>query len=89
VACDLVSHQLRYKDSELYLMKFRQCMTRGLTLVKMYFIDTLQVTVTEITQKIRSEKVIAAELFNDFFLNKASMNATGDFPDHGGLERGL
>jgi len=83
-----VSFQLRYKDSELFLMKFRQCMTRGLTLVKMYFIDTLQVTVTEISQKIQSEKV-------SFFLHGSPLlflRTTSSMlllPDHRGLERGL
>jgi len=37
-------------------MKFRQCMTRGLTLIKMYFVDTLQATVREVQHKLQTEK---------------------------------
>ncbi|CEP06997.1 hypothetical protein [Parasitella parasitica] len=31
-----------YRDSELYLMRFRQCMTRGITLIKMYVVSTIK-----------------------------------------------
>ncbi|RIA80198.1 Sec34-like family-domain-containing protein [Glomus cerebriforme] len=42
---------LRYRDSELYLMRFRQCMTRGMTLIKMYFISTIKGLGLEIAKK--------------------------------------
>lgn len=32
----------QYRDSELYLMRFRQCMTKGITLIKMYIVSTLK-----------------------------------------------
>ncbi|KAI8614180.1 Sec34-like family-domain-containing protein [Chytriomyces sp. MP71] len=34
-------HKL-YKDAELYRMKFRQCITRGLTLIKMHFVSSMR-----------------------------------------------
>ena len=34
--------QLKYRDAELYLMRFRQCMTRGMTVVKMYLVTTIK-----------------------------------------------
>ncbi|KAH8549971.1 Sec34-like family-domain-containing protein [Umbelopsis sp. PMI_123] len=37
-----VEKNIRYRDSELYLMRFRQCMTRGMTYIKMYIIKTLR-----------------------------------------------
>ncbi|GBB87592.1 hypothetical protein RclHR1_14060001 [Rhizophagus clarus] len=42
---------LRYRDSELYLMRFRQCMTRGITIIKMYFISTIKGIGLEIAKK--------------------------------------
>ncbi|KAJ3298099.1 Golgi transport complex subunit 3 [Rhizoclosmatium sp. JEL0117] len=32
----------QYRDADLYRMKFRQCITRGLTLIKMYFVDAMR-----------------------------------------------
>jgi hypothetical protein len=32
----------QYRDSELYLMRFRQCMTKGITLIKMYVVSTIK-----------------------------------------------
>ncbi|KAI7904190.1 Sec34-like family-domain-containing protein [Cokeromyces recurvatus] len=31
-----------YRDSELYLMRFRQCLTRGISLIKMYVVSTIK-----------------------------------------------
>ncbi|KAJ3287812.1 Golgi transport complex subunit 3 [Borealophlyctis nickersoniae] len=47
-----VSTHLRYKDAELYLMRFRQCMTRGMSLIKMHFVNTLRATLNDIKEKI-------------------------------------
>jgi hypothetical protein len=32
----------QYRDSELYLMRFRQCMTKGITIIKMYVVNTFK-----------------------------------------------
>jgi hypothetical protein len=34
--------QAHYRDAELYLIRFRQYMTRGMTLIKMYAVSTLK-----------------------------------------------
>ncbi|KAJ1972921.1 Golgi transport complex subunit 3 [Dimargaris xerosporica] len=41
-----------YKDAELYLLKFQQNLTRGLTLIKLYFVNHLRSLGTEVTKKI-------------------------------------
>jgi len=46
-----VEKNLRYRDSELYLMRFRQCMTRGMTYIKMYIIKSLRDIGYEIYKK--------------------------------------
>lgn len=43
--------QIKYKDSELYQMRFRQCMTRGMTLIKMHFITKLRALSAEVASK--------------------------------------
>jgi len=43
--------QLKYKDSELYQMRFRQCMTRGMTLIKMHLITKLRALSLEVNSK--------------------------------------
>ncbi|KAG0244713.1 Golgi transport complex subunit 3 [Mortierella sp. GBA43] len=48
---DYVQENIRYKDSELYQMRFRQCMTRGMTLIKMHFITKLRALSAEVASK--------------------------------------
>ncbi|KAG0365751.1 Golgi transport complex subunit 3 [Gamsiella multidivaricata] len=48
---DYVQQNIKYKDSELYQMRFRQCMTRGMTLIKMHLITKLRALSAEITSK--------------------------------------
>ncbi|RHZ56100.1 hypothetical protein Glove_406g88 [Diversispora epigaea] len=42
---------LRYRDSELYLMKFKNCMTQGMNLIKVHFIGTIKGLGIEISKK--------------------------------------
>ncbi|KAF9365491.1 Golgi transport complex subunit 3 [Mortierella sp. NVP85] len=48
---DYVQQNIRYRDSELYQMRFRQCMTRGMTLIKMHFITKLRALSAEVASK--------------------------------------
>ncbi|KAF9106589.1 Golgi transport complex subunit 3 [Mortierella sp. GBA35] len=48
---DYVQENLKYKDSELYQMRFRQCMTRGMTLIKMHLITKLRALSAEVLSK--------------------------------------
>ncbi|KAJ3108445.1 Golgi transport complex subunit 3 [Phlyctochytrium planicorne] len=59
-ALEFVSQHLRYKDAELYMMKFRQCMTRGLTLVKMHFVSAMRILVTDIQVRIADRQQSSA-----------------------------
>ncbi|KAI9351529.1 Sec34-like family-domain-containing protein [Obelidium mucronatum] len=42
----------QYKDADLYRMKFRQCITRGLSLIKMYFVNAMRSLGDEITRQL-------------------------------------
>ncbi|KAG0208884.1 Golgi transport complex subunit 3 [Mortierella sp. GBA30] len=48
---DYVQQNLNYRDSELYQMRFRQCMTRGMTLIKMHLITKLRALGAEVASK--------------------------------------
>ncbi|KAG0005555.1 Golgi transport complex subunit 3, partial [Entomortierella chlamydospora] len=48
---DYVQQNLKYRDSELYQMRFRQCMTRGMTLIKMHLITKLRALSAEVASK--------------------------------------
>ncbi|KAJ1958442.1 Golgi transport complex subunit 3 [Dispira parvispora] len=41
-----------YKDAELYLMRWQQCLSRGLTLVKIYFSNGIRTQVAETEKKL-------------------------------------
>ncbi|KAF9437631.1 Golgi transport complex subunit 3, partial [Entomortierella beljakovae] len=48
---EYVQNNLNYRDSELYQMRFRQCMTRGMTLIKMHLITKLRALSVEVASK--------------------------------------
>ncbi|KAF9585557.1 Golgi transport complex subunit 3 [Lunasporangiospora selenospora] len=48
---EYVQQNPKYKDSELYQMRFRQCMTRGMTLIKMHMIAKLRALSVEVVSK--------------------------------------
>ena len=41
-----------YKDSDLYRMRYRQCMTRSMTLIKMHFVDAVRQLQNEIKERL-------------------------------------
>lgn len=55
------SHQ-SYQDAESYHLRYRQCMTRGLTLVRNFNIDFLKAKQSEISSKIAEKKLDAVSL---------------------------
>jgi uncharacterized protein YaaR (DUF327 family) len=42
-----------FKDSDLYRMRYRQCMTRSMTLIKLHFVDAIRQLQTEIRDKLK------------------------------------
>ncbi|OAD77376.1 hypothetical protein PHYBLDRAFT_131111 [Phycomyces blakesleeanus NRRL 1555(-)] len=49
---EYMQQHVSYRDSELYLMRFRQCMTRGMTLIKMYAVSTIKAVGYEIVYSL-------------------------------------
>lgn len=48
-----------YKDSEFYTIRYRQCMTRGLTLVRNFLIEYLKNKQTDISQQLQDKDLSA------------------------------
>ena len=41
-----------FKDAEVFLMRYQQCMTRSMTLIKIYFVNTIKATGQEVSRKL-------------------------------------
>lgn len=48
-----------YKEAEVYLLRFQQCMTRAMTLIKMFFVASLRALATDVSKRL-SEKDVSA-----------------------------
>ncbi|KAF9227177.1 Sec34-domain-containing protein [Gyrodon lividus] len=48
-----------YKEAEVYLLRFQQCMTRAMTLIKMFFIGSLRALTADVSKRL-SEKDVSA-----------------------------
>ena len=48
--------QQHFREAEIYPLRFQQCMTRAMTLIKMYFVGSLRALTADVFRRI-SEKV--------------------------------
>ncbi|KIJ68059.1 hypothetical protein HYDPIDRAFT_107669 [Hydnomerulius pinastri MD-312] len=48
-----------YKEAEVYLLRFQQCMTRAMTLIKMFFVGSLRALTADVSKRL-SEKDVSA-----------------------------
>lgn len=54
---DFLQAHSTYKDSEFYSLRYRQCMTRGLTLIRNYLIDYLKTIHASFSDKHKNEDI--------------------------------
>ena len=59
LACLQLSQQKNFRESDLYLLRFQQCMTRAMTLIKMYFVGSVRALTTDISRRL-SERDVSA-----------------------------
>jgi conserved oligomeric Golgi complex subunit 3 len=50
-----------YRDSDIYLVKYQQCMIRSLGMIKSFGIDTLKESMNEIKMALAGRKVVETE----------------------------
>ncbi|CAG8654676.1 11287_t:CDS:10, partial [Acaulospora morrowiae] len=65
---EYMQSNLRYKDSELYLMRFKNCMNKGMNLIKMHFINTIKGLGLEISK--RTSQTFDLTVQTDVFYGK-------------------
>ena len=49
--------QKHYRDSEIYLLRFQQCLTRAMTLIKMYFVGSLKALTSDVSRRMPDKQV--------------------------------
>ncbi|KAF8267658.1 Sec34-like family-domain-containing protein [Lactarius quietus] len=52
----LKSHR-NYKEAEIYLLRFQQCMTRAMTLIKMFFVGSLRALTQDVSRRLFEQDV--------------------------------
>ncbi|KIK59715.1 hypothetical protein GYMLUDRAFT_44148 [Collybiopsis luxurians FD-317 M1] len=50
-----------YREAEIYLLRFHQCLTRAMTLIKMYFVGSLRAVQGDVGRKI-ADKAVASSV---------------------------
>ena len=51
--------QKNFRESDLYLLRFQQCMTRAMTLIKMYFVGSVRALTADISRRLAEKDVSA------------------------------
>lgn len=74
-----------YKDSEFYTIRYRQCMTRGLTLVRNYLIDFLKNKQVKVTEQLQDKELSPLKLdilmYNEFTSDIDKQDENTKFPN--------
>lgn len=55
--------QRYYREAEIYLLRFQQCMTRAMTLIRMFFVGSLRALTADVSRRL-SEKVNSFIAYN-------------------------
>ncbi|THH31401.1 hypothetical protein EUX98_g2790 [Antrodiella citrinella] len=59
ICIDYLKAHRHYREAEIYLLRFQQCMTRAMTLIKMYFVGSLRALAADISRRL-SERDISS-----------------------------
>jgi hypothetical protein len=59
VCIDFLRQHRHYREAEVYLLRFEQCLTRAMTLVRMYFVGSLRALTQDVARRL-AEKVRAS-----------------------------
>ncbi|KAG0934174.1 hypothetical protein G6F57_009357 [Rhizopus arrhizus] len=71
-----MNEHAHYRDAELYLIRFRQYMTRGMTLIKMYSVSTLKNLGQDIYKQLKDPSVSIGKQTTLCFVKFKSMAPT-------------
>ncbi|GAA5814892.1 hypothetical protein MFLAVUS_008395 [Mucor flavus] len=65
-----------YRDSELYLMRFRQCMTKGMTLIKMYVVSTIKSLGYEVYKQVNTKDATLGKQMTMYYVKFKTIAST-------------
>ncbi|KAH9858997.1 Sec34-domain-containing protein [Lenzites betulinus] len=57
ICIDYLKEHRHFKEAEIYLLRFQQCMTRAMTLIKMYFVGSLRALTTDVHKRLSEKDV--------------------------------
>ncbi|EJD02929.1 Sec34-domain-containing protein [Fomitiporia mediterranea MF3/22] len=57
ICIDFLRNHRHYREAEIYLLRFHQCMTRAMTLIKMYFVGSLKALTSDIMKRHSSNEI--------------------------------
>ncbi|KAI0058733.1 Sec34-domain-containing protein [Artomyces pyxidatus] len=57
ICIDFLKAHRHFKEAEVYLLRFQQCMTRAMTLIKMYFIGSLRALTQDVSRRLSEKDV--------------------------------
>ena len=61
ICIEFLRARRHYKESEVYLLRFQQCLTRAMTLVKMNFVGSLRSLSSDISKRISDSSATLSE----------------------------
>ncbi|KAG1812095.1 Sec34-like family-domain-containing protein [Suillus subaureus] len=59
ICIDYLKAHRYYREAEIYLLRFQQCMTRAMTLIKMFFVGSLRALTADVSRRL-SEKDVSS-----------------------------
>ena len=62
ICIEYLQHHRHYREAEIYLLRFQQCMTRAMTLIKMYFVGSLRALTADIQKRISASTSSTTEV---------------------------
>ncbi|CAL1706078.1 unnamed protein product [Somion occarium] len=59
ICIDYLKAHRHFREAEIYLLRFQQCLTRAMTLIKMYFVGSLRALTADVSKRL-SEKDVSS-----------------------------
>ncbi|KAI0315102.1 Sec34-like family-domain-containing protein, partial [Amylostereum chailletii] len=57
VCIDFLQSHRHYKEAEVYLLRFEQCLTRAMTLIRMFFVGSLRALTQDVSRRLAEKDV--------------------------------
>ncbi|KAJ6608410.1 hypothetical protein B0H10DRAFT_2067888 [Mycena sp. CBHHK59/15] len=57
ICIDYLKAHRHFREAEVYLLRFQQCMTRAMTLIRMYFVGSLRALSADVSKRISEKDV--------------------------------